>query len=192
MDVDTVGRMQLEVFHAPETTRRRRSLPDYTRAILAEVDGMALRVGRLLREAKVDHPGRFGRWIEDELPFGPDMARRLMAISRAYETLDEETLAGLPRPWQAMYALRKLSRGELRHAISTGAIGPGTTIIQAQEYARPDLIDVHRRRRADVAAGALMDCDVDDLDLVVLQALVGWLRRGGVGPLPVDPPGTDA
>lgn len=62
--------------------------------------------------------------METELPFGTDTARRLMAISEAYEKLAPEKLAMLPRPWQALYALRALTADELQRAMEAGEITP--------------------------------------------------------------------
>lgn len=153
---------------------------------------MALRVGLLLRQAQRLAPARFSSWVESDLPFGIDTARRLIAISKAYETLETSILERLPRPWQALYALRKLRPDQLALGVSRGLIGPTTTIKEAIAFAGGGQPDRSRHHRADLAAGALMDCSVDDLHPMVLRALLGWLHGGGVRPLPVDVLGADS
>lgn len=153
---------------------------------------MALRVGALLRAAQELAPKRFASWVESDLPFGLDAARRLIAISKAYERLDPSVLEKLPRPWQALYALRKLTSAQLALGVSQGLIGPTTTIKEAVAFAGGGNPDRTRHHRADLAAGALMDCSVDDLHPMVLRALLGWLHGGGVRPLAVDVLRSDA
>lgn len=161
-------------------------------AIEGTISDMALRLGSLLREAQALAPKRFASWVDSDLPFGIDTARRLIAISKAYERLDEATLAKLPRPWQALYALRKLPHDQLRAGVSQGLLGPTTTIRQAVEFAGGGQQDRGRHHRADLAAGALMDCQPSDLHPMVLRALLAWLHGGGVRPLAVDVLGPDA
>lgn len=178
--------MQLDL-HAAERSPRLKTLADYRRAIEDEVSNVALRVGLLLRQAKASHPGTYTRWVERELPFGVDTARRMVAISEAYETLPESTLAGLPKPWQALYALRHIPKDQLALGVSQGSIQPGMSVLDAQHYARTGEAQRPRLHPAMVAAGALMHFSVDDLSPDVLSALRVWL----VGPLAVDEPGAD-
>lgn len=143
---------------------------------------MAMRVGKLLREARAAHPSRFRAWVENDLPFGLDTARRLMAISEAFETLPKATLDQLPRPWQAMFALRALPAGELQRAVDAGELSPETTERAAKGVARrwrtgssEPRASVTRIHRADIAAGALMEFTPRDLNPNVLRALRNWL-----------------
>lgn len=159
-------------------------LDEYRSQIIAEVDGVALRVGRLLREAKALAPDGFRRWVDDELPFGFETARRLMAISAAYEKLPEETLATLPKPWQALYAIRSVPIEQVQRGIAEGALGPETTVRQAVAFARsyrsdgrPSLLVEGKVGRADVAAGLLMQNPPSSLSDGVATALAAWLDR---------------
>lgn len=147
----------------------------------------ALKVGALLRAAKESHPRSFTRWVETELPFGADTARRMMAISRAYESLPAEVLAGLPKPWQALYAIRHLPQEQLALGVSQGSLRPDTTVVEAKQFAATGSTVIVRHHPAEVAAGALMAHDPSDLDPLVLSALRVWLVR----PLAVDELGAD-
>ena len=151
--------------------------------VFNSIDRMCLRVGELLHEARVLNPAGFREWVEDRLPFGHDKARRLMAIHLAYRELPPETVASLPRPWQALYTLRHWSGGKLDEAIAAGEIGPETTVKQAQEKARHWSSDrplgskgAARYSTADVRAGKLMDFPSDDLDENVFLALRKWMN----------------
>lgn len=147
---------------------------------------MALRVGALLRAARRDHPERFKDWVENELPFGLDTARRLMSISEAYSRCTAEQLANLPRPWQALYALRVLPADELQAAIDAGVVTPDMTTEQAKAVARrwrtgksEPMTSVARHHRADIAAGAVMQFSPSDLNPHVLRALRRWASLTG-------------
>lgn len=189
LNLDTFGTVQLDVAHRPNGNRRLRTLDDYRDAIEVEISGLALRIGKLLIQAKAAHPRRFERWVEDELPFGIDKARRLMLISRAYETLPAERLAELPKPWQALYALRNVPREQLLTGVRDGSISTTTTIEQARAWAAGPA-GIRQYHPADVAAGALLNHSPDDLSPSVLGALVAWLD--GVRPLTVDELRSDA
>lgn len=168
--------MNVVAFHRPDRTR---TLDDYRVSIEAEVDRMVLSVGRLLCEAKAAHPDRFNDWVENDLPFGLDTARRFMAIFVAYEHLPPETLAKLPKAWQAMFALRRLPQAELEQGITDGAIHPGMTTDEARRYRR--VIERtppgSRYTPADLTAGKLMDFDPNDIDEHVWRALITWTTR---------------
>lgn len=157
------------------------ALAEYRSLILREVDGVALRVGRLLREAKQAAPSSFDEWVVNDLPFGLETARRLMAISAAYERLPHETLAQLPRPWQAMYALKALPVATLVQGIEDGEITPDMTVRAARDFARrrgrPWLLAERDGHRADVIAGSLMQFPASALTPTVRHALEGWLER---------------
>jgi hypothetical protein len=152
--------------------------------VFTEIDRMCLRVGALLWEARELDRAGFRDWVETRLPFGFDRARRLIAIYLAYHELPEATVAQLPRPWQALYALRHWAGGRLEVALETGEIGPSTTVAQAKAKARewsanrlpPKSVGV-RYSQADLRAGALMGHDPDDLDDNVFIALSRWIAR---------------
>lgn len=151
-------------------------LQGYRTQIMAEIDGVALRVGRLLREAREACPVEFTRWVQDDLPFGAETARRLIAISAAYEKLPAATLRGLPRPWQAMYALKELPTSTIVAAVEQGEIKPEMTVDAAQQYARQwrgTGANIHRA--ADAAAGRLLRLTPADLSVPVRESLRTWL-----------------
>ena len=154
----------------------------YKAAIIGEVDRMALKVGAILRAARAEHPETFRAWVENDLPFGLDTAKRLMAISEAYEKLPAATLEQLPRPWQALYALRALPLGELQAAVDAGVVTAGMTENEAKAVARrwrtgtsAPMSSTTRHHRADIAAGALMEFTPADMNPYVLRALRRWL-----------------
>lgn len=168
----------MSLVHSPQRTASLSSLAAYRDAIVREVDGVALRVGGLLREARALSPERFERWVVNELPFGLETARRLIAISAAYEKLPPETLRGLPRPWQAMYALKELPAAHLARAVEAGEIAPDMTVAAARDYARRvRRNDIRTYKTADMTAGRLMRCQPSDLSTVVLDALREWTFR---------------
>lgn len=148
------------------------------------VDSMALRVGALLVEARDLNPRGFKQWVETELPFSYETARRLVAIHLSYSQLPAEVMNQLPRPWQALYALRHWTGGRLQEAISSGEVHSKMTRSQAEAKARDwSKNDVALRQRgrqfsnADLAAGKLMAFDVNDLSAPVARALRKWVSH---------------
>lgn len=166
---------------------------------MEEIDGMALRIGRLLREAKQAAPQDFDRWVVNDLPFGLETARRLIAISAAYEKLPSATLASLPRPWQALYALKGLPADAIEEGISAGEISPTMTVNEAIQYRRKFSTPAERRGRvphtspADDIAGTLMRHHAIDLHPTVLNALTEWVAVGvaATGGKTATPPAPD-
>jgi hypothetical protein len=146
---------------------------------------MCLRVGALLHEARDLDPGGFQGWVDERLPFGYDKARRLIAIHLAYRELPEEAVRNLPRPWQAMYALRHWAGGRLPQAIESGEVGPHTTQRDALALAKKwskdsktgDVVIASRYTPADLAAGKLMGLSPDDVNPDVWRALGRWMSR---------------
>lgn len=155
------------------------TLNGYRDAIVAEVDGVALRVGRLLREARDVDPDFFPRWVDVELPFGYETARRLMAISAAYEKLPTELLRDLPRPWQALYALKELPSEKLVAAVKAGKLSAATTVAQSKAFARQARggQEFYLYKRANLTAGRLLRCSPKDVKPKVREALQEWLDR---------------
>lgn len=150
------------------------------------VDRMCLRVGELLHEARSLNPKGFEQWVGERMPFGMDKARRLIAIHLAYHELPEDVRHNLPRPWQAMFALRKWAGGKLTEAIEVGEVGPDTTVEQARELAKKWTKDSRtgdeetltpRYSAPDLAAGRLMAFQPDDLNEDVFRALSRWVTR---------------
>lgn len=151
------------------------------REVFEAVDRMCLRIGALLHEAQqLDRRG-FTKWVETSLPFGIDKARRLIAIHLAYSELPPETVAQLPRPWQALYALRSVP---VQAAIDAGEIGPETTVVAARTLARRYSSNTPKGsggkahfRTADTRAGDLMQHSPDDLSPAVRDSLRRWLEN---------------
>jgi hypothetical protein len=177
--------------HVRDASPEAWTLTDYRDQIIREIDGVALRVGALLREAKARNPDDFNRWVEQELPFGLETARRMMGISAAYEKLPLEKLELLPRPWQAMYALKALPRDVLIDGLESGEINPDMTVRAAKRYAErmrdPGFLGYQatgRATRADIAAGMLMQFGANEMSPGVRDVLTRWLERatppGGV------------
>lgn len=143
---------------------------------------MALRVGGILLQAKRIDPAGFNAWVLDELPFGLETARRLMAIHKAYGTLPADRLALMPRPWQALYALKSLPQAKVQEALDAGELGPHTTVKEAKAWAsvhragRPWLADrFTRAHRADHVVGQLIQFSPRDLTDEAAQMLATWL-----------------
>jgi hypothetical protein len=172
-----------KVSHITKITHTR-TLEDIADEVYEEIDRMALKVGRLLREAQELAPGEFRKWVEESLPFGIDTARRLVAIHLSYEKLSESQLKQLPHPWQALYALRKHVDGKLPEALASGEIGTHTTqaeaIRKAREWSRDERTGVQvadRYGAADLTAGRLMTFEPSELKPDVLRALRRWINR---------------
>jgi hypothetical protein len=152
--------------------------------VFRAIDHMALRVGELLHEARELDPAGFAVWVDERMPFGMGSAKRLMAIHLAYRELPAEVKANLPRPWQALYALRKWADGRLTEALESGEVGPSTTTREALETARTwtrgQWQPTHappRYSSADLFAGKLMGFEPDELDENVFIALTRWIGR---------------
>jgi hypothetical protein len=149
------------------------------------LDRMVLETGRLLHEARTNHPKIYKKWVEDRMPFGLDAARRIHAVYLAYSSLDDAVLARLPKAWQALFALRHhVHSGKLLEAVESGEIGPQTTQREALHKAREwsknsentklPVIEP-RYHEIDILAGKLMAFDVSDLNPNVRRALTRWL-----------------
>lgn len=170
----------MQLTHTRHSSPASWTLDDYRDQIVREIDGVALRVGGLLREAKRRDPDNFGSWVENDLPFGAETAKRLMAISAAYEKLPVEQLRQLPRPWQAMYALKALPKSVLQEGMASGEIHPNMTVRQARAYAsgrKDGNWKSDRTSRADLVAGRLMQFGAVELSPAVRSVLEGWLSR---------------
>jgi hypothetical protein len=169
-------------------------LDEIEREVYSEVDRMCLRVGALLHEARQLAGRQFPSWVEHNMPFGIDKARRLIAIHLAYSELPEETVAQLPRPWQALYALRARAP-QMPELIASGEVSTEMTVVQSRVLARrwssntPPATDEPRGyrpggsrfRTADTRAGDLMNHSPDDLSAPVRESLVRWLSRAEDG-----------
>jgi len=158
-----------------------------TRQIYEAASRAVMEIGRLLLIGKEDM-GRqaYEAWVEDELPFGLDTASRYMRIYQAYSNLDEATLARLPRPWQALYALRAIDQASLTALTECGDVGPTTTVREAIAMVRQYKSDrwtgeplstghASARSVADAVAADLMTHRPCDLSPRLRVALDAWL-----------------
>jgi hypothetical protein len=173
-----------QVLHLRHDTSPSR-LDEIELEVFETIDRMCLRVGALLYEARELDPSGFQFWVETRMPFGYDKARRLIAIHLAYRDLPESVISGLPRPWQALYALRHWAGGRLDKAIEAGEIGEQSTVKDALALAKKwskdskndEFAIAARYSAADLAAGKLMGLSPDDVNADVWRALTRWMQR---------------
>jgi len=183
VDLATVSGMG-NVLHLRHDTSGGR-LVEIEAEVYEAVDRMCLRLGELLWEAREIAPGGFKEWVEYRLPFGYDKAKRLIAIYLAYRELPVTVQDQLPRPWQAMFALRHWAGGRLPAAIESGEVGPDTTVKDAlglaKKWSNDSKVDdgpvSARYAQCDLVAGKLMAMDPGDMNPDVFRALVRWTSR---------------
>lgn len=138
---------------------------------------MVLRVGAMLHDAKTRYPDEYDRWVEQCLPFGADKARRLRMIHLAVEKLPAETLARLPRPWQALYAVARLPTEVVVDAVESGEIGPDlSTRCTVGVVARLSGRETNHFSEADIIAGRLLARSPSTLDEEIRARLVEWIN----------------
>lgn len=166
------------------------SLEERRVRIIAHVEQAAIHVGEELLAAKAEHPGRFMAWVEAELPFGIDKAERLMAITRAFRTADQETLKALPSAYSALFELSRMPTDRLNEAIANGSVTPATTVRAARDMALgrppalpddPPEVDIppvrsEPRISVELVAKELMRFPRDQLSEETEVALRRWLR----------------
>lgn len=164
--------------HTRNTSQTPVALQDITERIYARLDRFALDLGRDLQEAyEIAGKRAFERWVENELPFGVDKARRLRAIHLAYEHLPPEKLAALPRSWQAMFSFTRLERPAIEAAIDDGTIHPDMTVRDAVDTARQlSGRETKRHSEADILVGRLIGRPVEELGDRARELLVEWLH----------------
>jgi hypothetical protein len=164
--------------HAPEVTL----LTEARQRIETCLDSAVLEVGRILSETRAAVNSReWVAWVEADLPFTLGKAEQLIAVHEAFARLPEDLLAQLPRPHQALLALRPLTERELADAVERWELGPDSTVVECREIARHYRGRTRQRRpnAANIRAAKLMEQDPDDLDPVVSAALRRWLSRAG-------------
>jgi hypothetical protein len=97
-----------------------------------------LETADLLLQAKkdLDH-GQFTAMINDSLPFGPDVAQRLMAIGRhtALRKAAQDRL--LPGRWTTLFELSRLPDSVFEAALADGRVTPQTTRAEAAAIRLP-------------------------------------------------------
>lgn len=107
----------------------------YQRSVEAIIE-----TGRLIAEAKValDH-GEFLTMIENNLPFDPRTAQRLMKIAGDARLTDPTRVSHLPPHWGTLYELTKLSDSAFEARFADGTISP--------QMERRDIALVGKRER---------------------------------------------
>lgn len=84
-----------------------------------------IETGRLLIEAKVKLPhGAFEVMVENELPFKPSTAQRLMIIARDQRLVNPAHVQLLPPNWGTLYELSRLPDDRFHELIEDGTIHP--------------------------------------------------------------------
>jgi hypothetical protein len=110
-----------------------------------------LETGKLLAEAKAAMPrGAFTAMIENDLPFKPSTAQRLMKIAADERLANPAHVQHLPPHWGTLYELTKLSDQVFDAKLKSGEIHP--------EMERRDVVVAAKRdetlRRIQAQAGA--------------------------------------
>src|SRR6266566_552138 len=84
-----------------------------------------LQNGALLLKAKSELPrGEFTAMVENDLPFSPRTAQRLMAIANNKVLSDPTRASLLPPAWATLYELSKVPDDKLKARIEDGTITP--------------------------------------------------------------------
>lgn len=107
-------------------------LEERTQRIYQALNVAAMDIGAELLAAKAQHPGRFMEWVAESLPFGIDKAERLMAVTRAFATVEPEMRQSLPNAYSTLFELSRLPADRLQRAIEAGHVSPDTTYREAR------------------------------------------------------------
>lgn len=84
-----------------------------------------LKTGHLLIDAKKKlKRGDFGKMVENDLPFGPNTAQRLMKVAGNRLLTNTAHAPLLPASWMTLYELSKLPDDEFKARIEDGSINP--------------------------------------------------------------------
>lgn len=174
-----------------EIEQQGQALSDYREAIIEVLNQSAIDIGNLLIAAKYRHPRRFEAWVDEELPFGVQTARRLMAISRGLRDLPPEKRELLPSPASTLYTLTTMDPEILESHMESGEIHPKMTNKQALALARanpaplpaprdwksgpPPGTRVKSRPRASLLIGQLMRYRPEEVDPTNMARLKEWL-----------------
>lgn len=179
--LDGVG----QIVHGPDATRLPSTLPEITDAIYARIDAFVLEIGALLHHAFTNHRAVYDDWVETQLPFGLDKARRMRMIYVAYRELPTETLARLPAPWQSLYALTRIDRPALEAAIEDGTVHPDLTVRETCEVvAGLNGRETKRHTEADLVAAKLASLPPESLTPPARDLLQQWLGQSRAQPQP--------
>lgn len=115
---------------------------------------MSLQLGGLIEAGHGRSFDEWSAWVEADLPFTVEEARRLRAVFLAYKMFEPEIVEGLPKPWTALWTVpaHRIGRGMPRHAT------------QAKRVNAPELL-----------ATRLLASDPNDVSSDVASALARWL-----------------
>ena len=131
-------------------------------------------VGRELIDAKASLAhGEFEAMVEDDLPFGPRTARRLMAIAGDRRISDRTPMSDLPASWGTLYALTRLDDDTLNGAFEAGKIRTDMLV--------PDVKRLHVVTAAGDGAGTLpFDATACAIEALDAMAASGTARYGAI------------
>jgi N6-adenosine-specific RNA methylase IME4 len=108
-----------------------------------------LETGRLLTEAKAKLPhGTFEAMVENDLPFKPSTAQRLMKIASDERLANPAHVQLLPPSWGTLYELTKLPDEVFEAKLADGTIHPE---MQRKDVARENRIITRQRDEERVA-----------------------------------------
>ena len=162
-------------------TQRLEALEGYTRRVYAAIDSMAIELGRVLTEVHELFPKAYEHWVETELPFKLDKARRLRMVYRMVTELPAEIQTQLPRPWQALYALSRAPSGALTSAVEAGIVHPGLSVAETNRVVAEMKGGTRHFTDVDLIVGKLVTRDVEHLGSVAREALLAWLHSSATG-----------
>lgn len=162
------------VITAPEPADPER--PESWIPLIREAWGSSVRgiieTGRLLAAAKAAVPhGDWSRLIDEMLPFGDRVARRLMQIA-AHPAISNRTHESvLPPSYNTLEALARLDAETFGEAVEAGIITPTMERRAAQRLARAGSVDAFR------AAPAPADDEDSDEEAQALDSAADLVRR---------------
>jgi hypothetical protein len=152
-------------------------LEEITAAIYDDLDTVVLSVGEKLQWAFDHFRDDYDRWVRDCLPFGLDAARRMRMIWKAALLLPPETLAQLPRAWQAMFALTRLPVDVLVEAVEVGDVHPGLTVVESCAVTRRlSGRETRTLSEADLLVGRLVRLRPKELSPEAFALINDWLN----------------
>lgn len=124
--------------------------------VLSLLDSMCLQLGGLLESAPRRNYDEWAAWVETDLPFTVEEARRLRGVYLAHKLFTADIIEGLPKPWRALWTIpaARIGRGMPRHAT------------QAKRVSAPELL-----------ATRLLASDPNDVSMDVVSSLARWLHE---------------
>jgi phage N-6-adenine-methyltransferase len=148
-------------------------------------------IGRTLIEAKkkLNH-GEFEAMIEEDLPFSPPTARRLMSIAKHPILSNRARGHDLPQSWRTQYELTKLPEPVIEEKIESGELNPNTTRKEVSQWQNKTAHVSHNsgenewytpRKYTDAARRVMGEIDLDpassELANSVIQATTYYTKE---------------